>query len=134
MLGLLVWSSPTTKIRLGMAKVCVPPLTNDDVRTQLDLMKYVASGRGGKRKRSELNFIEYNLDAQTLKLVVNIARFNNDTHIGGASVGQPPDSDTPVKYTLLKQRWVPASETAPVHAQLKATYPGGPTAERPHWS
>ena len=117
-----------------MAKVCVPPLTNDEVHALLDQRKYRASGRVGKRKRSELNVIEYNLDAQTLKLVVNIARFNNDTHVGGATVGQPPDSDTPIKYTLLKQCWVPASETAPVHAQLEATYPGGPTAEWPHWS
>ena len=49
-----------------MAKVCVPPLTTEDMHALLDARKYRACGRGVKRKRSELNFMEYNLDTQTL--------------------------------------------------------------------
>lgn len=118
---------------LRMVSVQVPNLSSDEVNAHLAKAALNVTGNGAKKlKLNEYDFLLYNFESMELTLHAHVAIFNNSAKVQGASVGAPPATGGPFKYSLLSRRWVPVDSFATSRDELLSKY-GSVVGEWPHW-
>ena len=75
------------------------------------------------RRERGVDDLLYDTEQKMLRVRISIARFNASKRKRGAAVGKPPESDEPLKYSLLECDWVPRSRRAPRWDELVARHP-----------
>ena len=112
----------------------IPPIGGDYLRMRDAVVVHGVRGVEGvqnevKRKRKhQINFLEYNQSAQKLTLQISVTRFANSKKVGGASVGKPPENISgEVKYVLGKG-YVSKETPIPTPKQLQEQF------ARPTWN